>query len=128
MREEGADAGKGAARPPVPAVRATDVKDCTSGMPGQPSDRRQQQRPAGNCLPVLVRIGEAREQVPPVEYQCQAARHNLTAILILGRKAAPSPLILQFIEVVFAIAAVTIQMQAGEDFQVQSSDESCAVL
>src|SRR5260221_2858592 len=36
------------ALPILPGVRAADVKDRTTGMPGQPSDRRQQQRPAGD--------------------------------------------------------------------------------
>ena len=48
------------------AVRAADGQRHLAGMLGSPRDGGQQQRPAGYRLAMMLRIGQAHEQAPPV--------------------------------------------------------------
>src|SRR5712671_3062873 len=65
--EEGGDTGERAARPVPLTVRAGDRHSGASGMVGLSANRLQQQWATGDCLAVMVRIGQTHEQVPPVE-------------------------------------------------------------
>ena len=53
----------------------------------------QQERSTGNRLVMLVGIGEAHKEIPPVGDKRHHARHEAAALEIVGREAAPSPLI-----------------------------------
>ena len=96
------------------------MKRGTASVLGLPPDRGQQQWPAGDRLAMMVRIGKPHEQVPPVGHQCHATGHHLAALPILRREAAPAPLVLEFVEVVFAIGPVTVRLAQGEDLGVPS--------
>ena len=83
------------------AMAAGDGHGGAAGMAGLSADGLQQQRPAGDCLAMMIRVGEAHEQIPPIEHQRDAACHQAAALEITRREAAPAPLVFQFVEGVF---------------------------
>ena len=72
--EEGHHLGQHSANAAGLAVRAGDRDRGLIGRPGPPADTVQQQRPAGDRLGVLARIGQPHEQRPPVVDQRQTAK------------------------------------------------------
>ena len=62
-------------------------------MSGLSTDSMQEQRSAGDGLAMMVRIGQAYEQIPPIEYQGHRARHQPTAFDVSCRKAGPTPVV-----------------------------------
>src|SRR5512144_1161001 len=119
-REEGHDLGQHSADMAGLAVRAGDGDRGLIGMPGLPAYAVQQQRPAGDRLGVLVRVGQPHEQAPPVVDQRDDPSHQPATLQILGGEAAPAPVILQLIEIVFArrpvaISWATVKTSSGSD-------------
>ena len=70
-----------------------------------------------------VRIGETNENVPPVVDEREHARRQPAAREIVSREAAPSPLVLHFIEDVFPIATIAIELSEGLCGFIERSDE-----
>jgi hypothetical protein len=67
---------------------------------------------------VFVRIREAQKEIPPVINQGHHAGHEAAAFEIMGGEATPSPLILQFIEIVLGVRALAIELGCGTEFVV----------
>lgn len=59
---------------------------------------------------MLVRLGEPHEQRLPIVDQRHHPCHEPAARKILRRRAAPTPLILQLVEVVFGIGPIAIEL------------------
>ena len=59
---------------------------------------------------MMIGVGEAHEQIPPIEHQRDAACHQAAALEIARCEATPVPLVFQFIEAVLAIGAVAIEL------------------
>lgn len=83
------------------------------------ADRIQHQRATGDRLGMLIRIGQSNEQAPPVINQCGDSGHRAATLQVLGGKAAPAPVIFQFVKVVLGIGAVSVQLGDAEDFVSQ---------
>ena len=79
--------------------------------------------PAGDGLQMPVRLGEPHEQVPPVVDESDEARHELAAGQIAGGKASPAPLVLQFIEGIFAIGAIAVELGERQNLLVEGGGE-----
>jgi len=62
-------------------------------MSGLSADSMQEQRSAGDGLAMMIRIGQAYEQIPPIEYQGHRARHQPAAFDVSCCKAGPTPVI-----------------------------------
>src|SRR3954452_5983969 len=106
------------------AMGAADADRCLPGVGDAATDRAQQQRTAGDRLAVAVRVRQTYEQRPPVANQCDEARHQPAPLQVLGREAAPAPLVLQLVEVVFCIAAITVELPERADFGVYRGHQS----
>ena len=117
--EEAGDAQKGAAGAVMLAMWAGDGDRGLAGMLGLSADRLEQQRPTGDRLAMLVGVGQADEQVPPIGGERDDAGHELAAFNVVGGETAPAPLVLQFVEVVLGIAAVAIELGDGEQLAFQ---------
>ena len=87
-------------------------------------DGGKQQRPAGDRFQMFVRFGEAHEQVPPVVDERDEARHELAAGQIAGGKASPAPLVLQFIEGIFAIGAIAVELGSCGDISIEHQPQT----
>ena len=62
-----------------------------------------------------VRFGQTNEDVPPIVEQRDEARGEAAARQIMRREAAPTPLVLQFVENILRVAAIAIELaKAGE--------------
>jgi hypothetical protein len=72
----------------------------------------------------MIGIGQPHEQVPPVEEQCDEARHQAATLEIAGREAAPAPLILQRVEDVPTIGAVAIELADGKNLAVERGHQN----
>jgi hypothetical protein len=70
-------------------------------------------------LSVLVGVGQADKQVPPVAHQRDDAGHQPAAGEVLSGEAAPAPLVFQFVEIVLGIAAIAIQLSNGQQLGLQ---------
>ena len=75
FREEAGDAGESGTGALVVAVAAGDGHGGATGMAGLPADGLEQQWPTGDGFAMMIGVGETHEQVPPVEYQRDAAGH-----------------------------------------------------
>jgi len=104
-------------------VRAGDPQRCLPRMAAALCNGGQEQRPAGDRFQMLVRFGEAHEQVPPVVDERDEAGHGPAAGKIAGGKASPAPLVLQFIEGILAIGAVAVELGERENLLVEGSNE-----
>src|SRR3981189_2803118 len=72
LPQSGHEAGDTQIRPACQmllAVRAADRQRHLARMVGSPRQSGEQERPAGYRLPMMLRIGEAHEQAPPVVSQ-----------------------------------------------------------
>src|ERR1700739_2165673 len=92
--EEGGNTAERPARPVPLTVSAADRHCGASGMVGLSTDRLQQQRATGDRLAMMVRIGQTHEEVPPVEDEGDNACHDPAACQVVGRKSAPTPVVL----------------------------------
>src|SRR5215472_251036 len=117
--EEPGNAQKSAASSAVLAMRAGDDDRGSAGMLGLPADGLEQQRPAGDRLAMLIGVGQADEQVPPIGSEGDDAGHELAAFDVVGGEAAPAPLVLQFVEIVLGIAAAAVELGDGQQLGLQ---------
>ncbi len=93
-RQEAGDPDIGTACLVAHAMRAADGQRHLTGVLGFARDRRQQQRPSGDRLAVMLRVGQTGEQVPPVVDQRHRAGEQSAARQIVRRETAPAPLVL----------------------------------
>src|SRR5260370_35346891 len=68
---------------------------------------------------MMLRIGEAYEQAPPVVDQRHTARQQPAAFEIMRGEAAPAPLVLQLVERVLAVGPIAIQLTERQDLAVE---------
>ena len=73
----------------------------------------QVRQPPSDGLHSCPRLGRPAVPAPPVVDQCNSARTALAALDVLGREAAPPPLILQLVKPVLAVSTVTIELTKG---------------
>src|SRR5208337_5212214 len=73
-------------------------------------DGVQQQRSARDRLSVTIRLGQAREDVPPIIKQRHQAGRRTTARQVMRDEAAPAPLVLQLVENILSVAAVAVEL------------------
>ena len=66
---------------------------------------------------------EANEQTPPVVDQGHRTRRQLAAVQIMGGKATPAPLIFQFIEGIFGIRSIPVELAQAENLEVRVGDQ-----
>jgi hypothetical protein len=71
-------------------VAAGDGQGRLTGAPGLPGNATEQQRTAGDHLGMLLGLGKADKQVPPVVDQDNEAACQTAALEILGGIAAPA--------------------------------------
>ena len=64
---------------------------------------------------MAIRVGQAPEQRPPIVGQRHDAGHQPAACQIVRREAAPTPLVLQLVEGVLAIATIAIELAQRDD-------------
>src|SRR5437588_12854214 len=79
----------------------------------------EQERPAGYRLTMMLRIGEAHEQAPPVVDQRHTARQQPATFEIMRGEAAPAPLVLQLVERILAVCPIAIQLTERQDLAVE---------
>src|SRR5207253_2226497 len=101
------------------AVRAADRQRHLAGMVGSPRQGGEQERPAGYRLTMMLRIGEAQEQAPPVVDQRYTARQQPAAFEIMRGEAAPAPLVLQLVKRILAVGPIAIQLTERQDLAVE---------
>jgi hypothetical protein len=104
-------------------MRAANRQRHLTGMLRSPRDRRQQQRPTGDRLAMMLGIGQAGEQAPPIVSQGDDPSEQPATRQVLCREAAPAPLVFQFIENVFTVGSIAIQLTQREDLAVKRCDQ-----
>src|ERR1700712_6068045 len=72
-------------------------------------------------------VGQADEQAPPVVNQRHDTSEQSAACEVLCCETAPAPLVLQFIEHVFRVGPITVQLPQCQDFAVQRGDQGGVV-
>ena len=82
-------------------------------------DAGQEQRPAGDRFKMPRGLREPDEQVPPVVDEGNQTGRKPTAGEIVCRKPAPAPLVFQFIEGIFAIRPVAIELAESDDLVIE---------
>jgi hypothetical protein len=122
--KEGGDAGECAARPILIAMARGDRHSSAAGVSCLAADGLEQQGPAGDGFAMMIGIGQTYEQVPPIERQRDAARHQAAALEIAGGEATPAPLVLQLIEAVLAIGAIAIELAEGQNLAVERGHQN----
>src|SRR5260370_14245099 len=75
---------------------------------------------------MMLRIGEAHEQAPPVVDQRHPARKKPAAFEIMRGEAAPTPLVLQLVERVLAVSPIAVQLTERQDLAVERGHQ-CSV-
>jgi hypothetical protein len=75
------------------AVAAGDRHGGAAGVAGLPADGLKQQWPASDRFAMMIGIGQAHEQIPPVEEQGDHTRRQTAALEVAGREAAQPPLV-----------------------------------
>jgi hypothetical protein len=121
--QEASDPDIGPARLVAHAMRAADGQRHLTGVLGSPGDCREQQRPGGDRLAMMFGIGQAGEQAPPIVRQRHDAGEQPATRQVLCRETAPTPLVLQFIEHVFTVGSIAIQLPQRQDLAVQRGDQ-----
>src|SRR5258708_19080976 len=106
------------------SMAAGDRQGGAAGVTGLSADGLKQQWPAGDRFAMMIGVGQAHEQVPPVEDQRDVARHQTAALEVAGREAAPAPLILQLIEGVLTIGTVAIELADGKNLAVERGHQN----
>ena len=92
-------------------------------MTGDPGGGLEQEGPAGDGFSVLMGIGQAHEETPPVVGQGGESRHEAAALEVAGGEATPAPVIFQFIKGIFRIGAVAVPLGEGQDLLWQRGDQ-----
>ena len=78
----------------------------------------------GDSFGMLVGVNQTHKQAPPDVNQGGDPRHEAAAFEVMGGKTTPASLIFQFVDVVFGIGAITIQLGDAERFQFQCGDQN----
>ena len=73
-------------------------------------DGVQQQRPAGDGFSMPIRLGQTNQDVPPIVKQRDEARGQRATRQVAGDEAARAPLVLQFVENILPVAAISIEL------------------
>src|SRR5438477_10169459 len=68
---------------------------------------------------MMLRIGKAHEQAPPIVDQRHTARQQPAAFEIMRGEAAPTPLVLQLVERVLAVCPIAVQLTERQDLAVE---------
>ena len=87
-----------------------------AGMGSFSANRLEHKWPAGSSLVVFVGIQQSCVKRPPVVDQGYQAADDSTTVQILGGEAAPTPLVLQLIEAVLAVATITVMLSNSQKF------------
>ena len=82
------------------AVARGDGDGSAASMAGLSADRLEQQGPASDGFAMTIGVGQADEQIPPVEHQRDGTGHQTAALEVARGETAPAPLVLQFVETV----------------------------
>jgi hypothetical protein len=98
------------------AVRTGNSHCGAASMTGLPTNGMQQQRSAGDGLAMMVRIGQAYEQIPPIEYQGHRARQP-TTFDVSCRKASPASVISEFVKCVLTVCAIAVKLANRQDLR-----------
>src|SRR2546425_1153890 len=77
--------------------------------------RPTRSRPAGNGFPPFALISQAHKQAPPIEDQRDVPGGDLATQQVLGHKASPAPLVLEFVEVVLHIRPISIKLREAQN-------------
>ena len=105
------------------AVRAADAQRELAGVLDFASDGGEQKRPRWNRRAMVLRIGQADEQAPPIVDQRHGAGEQPAAREVLRREAAPASSVFRFIDHVFRVSPVTVQLPERQDLIVQRSHQ-----
>jgi len=73
-----------------------------------------------------VRLNQTDEDAPPIIEQRDHARGKPAPGKVLCDEAAPAPLVFQFIENIFVIAAIAIQLAVARELLAKRSPRICA--
>jgi len=95
-------------------MAAGDRQGGLTGVSGLPGNAMEEQGTAGDCLGMFFGLGQANKQVPPVVDQGNEAAGQAAALEISGSVAAPAPLVLEFVETIFAIGTIAVQLRQGK--------------
>src|SRR3954447_22858241 len=109
--KEGANPRQGGLSLSSRAVGTGDDQGRLTGMAGSPRHAMQQEGSAGNGFHTTVGIGQATEQAPPVVNQSDTARHHPAPLQVVGGEATPTPLVLDLVEPIFGVRAITIKLR-----------------
>ena len=96
-------------RTPPPVARRHRQPRLT-GMVGLAANPVKKKRPAGARLAVVIGIGQAHEQTPPIVDQRDQSRHVLAALQVPRGEAAHAPLVLQLVEAVLRVRPVPVEL------------------
>src|SRR5271157_763109 len=110
LRQKASDADIGLACLVAHAMRAADGQRHLTSVLGSPGDGRQQQGPAGDRLAMMLWIGQTGEQAPPVVDKGHGTGEQPASRQVLCREATPAPLVLEFIEDVFTVGPIAVQL------------------
>ena len=67
---------------------------------------------------------QSDEQTPPVVDQCHGTSRQLTTMQVVCGVAAPTPLVLEFIEGVLSIRLISVELAKAENLVVGVGDEN----
>jgi hypothetical protein len=110
LLQEGGDIAQRSGGPAGFGVGTGDGERGLTGMPGFGGDGIKEQGAAGDGFTMALGISQTDKQVPPVVNQGNSLGHQPTALEITSCKSGPAPLVLQFVKVIFAIAAIPIKL------------------
>ena len=79
-------------------MRRGDPERRLSTMSRPLGNAREQQRTAGDRLQMFIGLRQAHEDIPPVVDEGDHARGQPAACEVMRGEAAPTPLVLQFVE------------------------------
>ena len=117
--EEAGDAPQGRDHHPTTPVARRHRQPRMTGMLGLAGNPEQQKRPAGDRLAVVIGIGQAHKQAPPVVGQRDQTGHVLAALQVARREAAPAPLVLQLVEAVLRVSPVPVELGDRTDLKIE---------
>ncbi|MBN8450500.1 MAG: hypothetical protein J0M13_16135 [Candidatus Accumulibacter sp.] len=94
------------------------------GMLGLAPDGCHEPGAAGDGLAPSFRMRQSNEQTPPVVDQSHGTSSQLTAMQVVRRIAAPTPLILEFIEGGLGIRPIPVELTEAENLVVGVGHEN----
>ena len=70
----------------------------------------EQQCPAGDGLHPDARLGGPAIPAPPVVHERDGSGTGLAALDVLGREAAPAPLVFQLVKAILTVSSVPVKL------------------